>query len=109
LGHRKHGSTGHTDDIVKKYLQDNKWIEFLRMPDHSDRHFAVKVTCFNAGSATLRLIRWSGSWVVKNVKRQEAKGMVIRYAETLALLAGVSKPKMAGEELSNYCQEDLKS
>jgi glycosyltransferase involved in cell wall biosynthesis len=43
------GSTDGTDDIVKKYVFEYKWIDFLRMPEHKDRHFAAKVRCFNAG------------------------------------------------------------
>ena len=48
------GSTDQTDDIVKKYLQDNQWMELLRRPDHADRHFAAKVNCFNAGYANVK-------------------------------------------------------
>jgi glycosyltransferase involved in cell wall biosynthesis len=43
------GSTDRTDKIVKGYLTGNPWIEFVRMPEHRDRHFAAKVSCFNAG------------------------------------------------------------
>ncbi|MBI4684770.1 MAG: glycosyltransferase family 2 protein [Nitrospirae bacterium] len=43
------GSTDKTDEIVKKYLADNPWMELIRMPEHRDRTFAAKVTCFNAG------------------------------------------------------------
>ena len=43
------GSTDKTDEIIKKYLQKNLWIEFIRMPEHRDRHFAAKVQCFEAG------------------------------------------------------------
>jgi len=43
------GSTDRTDEIVKAYLPGNSWIEFIRMPEHKDRHFAAKVHCFNAG------------------------------------------------------------
>lgn len=43
------GSTDGTDDIVKKYAAEYKWIDFLRMPEHGDRQFAAKVNCFNAG------------------------------------------------------------
>lgn len=43
------GSTDRTDDIVRGYLETYPWIEFVRMPDHRDRNFAAKVTCFNAG------------------------------------------------------------
>jgi glycosyltransferase involved in cell wall biosynthesis len=43
------GSTDSTDDIVKKYMAGNTWIELIRMPEHGDRQFAAKVHCFNAG------------------------------------------------------------
>ena len=43
------GSTDRTDEIVKKYSQEYSWIELIRMPEHSDRQFAAKVNCFNAG------------------------------------------------------------
>lgn len=43
------GSTDRTDEIIKKYLPGNQWIELLRMPEHKDRNFAAKVVCFNAG------------------------------------------------------------
>ena len=43
------GSTDSTDEIVKKYAEDNTWIELTRMPEHRDRQFAAKVHCFNAG------------------------------------------------------------
>jgi biofilm PGA synthesis N-glycosyltransferase PgaC len=43
------GSTDATDDIVKKYAVENKWIELVRMPDREQRHFAGKVNAFNAG------------------------------------------------------------
>jgi poly-beta-1,6-N-acetyl-D-glucosamine synthase len=45
------GSTDRTDDIVKQYLLGNPWIELVRIPEHTDRHFAAKVNCFNAGYA----------------------------------------------------------
>jgi poly-beta-1,6-N-acetyl-D-glucosamine synthase len=43
------GSTDGTDDIVKKYAADHKWIELIRMPERKERHFAGKVHAFNAG------------------------------------------------------------
>jgi len=43
------GSTDDTDEIVRKYTQDNPWIELLRMPERKERHFAGKVSAFNAG------------------------------------------------------------
>lgn len=48
------GSTDRTDDIVRSYLPDNPWIELVRMPEHRDRHFAAKVSCFNAGYERLK-------------------------------------------------------
>jgi len=43
------GSTDGTDEIVKRYAIQHDWIEFVRMPHHSDRQFAAKVYAFNAG------------------------------------------------------------
>ena len=43
------GSTDGTDDIVKKYVSEWDWIQFLRMPERRVRHFAGKVVAFNAG------------------------------------------------------------
>jgi glycosyltransferase involved in cell wall biosynthesis len=50
------GSTDATDNIVKKYLPDNKWIELIRMNEHRDRSFAAKANCFNAGYQLLENI-----------------------------------------------------
>lgn len=43
------GSTDRTDEIVRRYLSANTWIDFIRMPEHRDRQFAAKVQSFNAG------------------------------------------------------------
>jgi len=43
------GSTDGTDEIVKRFLPDNPWIQLVRMPERRDRHFAAKVSCFNGG------------------------------------------------------------
>lgn len=48
------GSTDGTDDIVKKYSAEYKWIELVRMPQRRDRHFAGKVHAFDAGYARVR-------------------------------------------------------
>jgi poly-beta-1,6-N-acetyl-D-glucosamine synthase len=48
------GSTDGTDDIVGKYVADNPWIELLRMPERTERHFAGKVHAFNAGYAQVK-------------------------------------------------------
>ena len=43
------GSTDGTDEIVKQYIPKFKWIELVRMPQRTERHFAGKVGAFNAG------------------------------------------------------------
>lgn len=43
------GSTDGTDEIVKRCIETESWIELVRMPERKDRHFAAKVQCFNAG------------------------------------------------------------
>jgi len=43
------GSTDGTDDIVKKYAAEHEWIELLRMPERTERHFAGKVFAFRTG------------------------------------------------------------
>lgn len=43
------GSTDRTDEIVAEYLDRYAWMELVRMPEHSERHFAAKVQAFNAG------------------------------------------------------------
>ena len=48
------GSTDSTDEIVNKYVADHSWIELLRMPERSERHFAGKVHAFNTGYARIQ-------------------------------------------------------
>jgi glycosyltransferase involved in cell wall biosynthesis len=48
------GSTDRTDQIVAEYAKKHDWIELFRMPEHRDRTFAAKATCFNAGYERLR-------------------------------------------------------
>jgi poly-beta-1,6-N-acetyl-D-glucosamine synthase len=48
------GSTDGTDEIVKKYMARHPWIELLRMPERTERHFAGKVHAFNSGYAKVR-------------------------------------------------------
>lgn len=43
------GSTDGTDDLVRKYAADNPWIDLLRMPERTERHFAGKVHAFKTG------------------------------------------------------------
>jgi poly-beta-1,6-N-acetyl-D-glucosamine synthase len=47
------GSTDGTDEIVSSYAKDHAWIELIRMPERTERHFAGKVQAFNAGWASL--------------------------------------------------------
>jgi len=48
------GSTDGTDDIVTKYAAQHRWIELVRVPERSERHFAGKVDAFNAGYARVK-------------------------------------------------------
>jgi cellulose synthase/poly-beta-1,6-N-acetylglucosamine synthase-like glycosyltransferase len=43
------GSKDRTDEIVNSYAVEHSWIELVRMPERSERHFAGKVHAFNAG------------------------------------------------------------
>jgi glycosyltransferase involved in cell wall biosynthesis len=52
------GSIDKTDEIVKKYLDGNAWIELLRMSEHRDRQFAAKVNCFNAGYERVKNLQY---------------------------------------------------
>jgi len=52
------GSTDATDDIVSSYARRYPWIELVRMPERSERHFAGKVNAFNAGYAKVSDVRY---------------------------------------------------
>ena len=52
------GSSDGTDAIVRRYAQQNSWIELLRMPEHRDRQFAAKANCFNAGYERLKSLQF---------------------------------------------------
>lgn len=43
------GSTDGTDELVAKYQTGRPWIELIRLPERTERHFAAKVHAFNAG------------------------------------------------------------
>ena len=45
------GSSDGTDEIVLEFTRKYPWIELIRMPERSERHFAGKVHAFNAGYA----------------------------------------------------------
>src|SRR5271163_2486074 len=48
------GSTDRTDEIASKYAKQYDWIDFTRMPERTERDFAGKVGCFNAGFARVK-------------------------------------------------------
>jgi len=52
------GSTDGTDEIVKAYAADHSWIELVRMPERTERHFAGKVHAFNAGYARVKELNY---------------------------------------------------
>jgi glycosyltransferase involved in cell wall biosynthesis len=53
------GSTDETENIVKKYASEYKWIELVKRQDSGERHFAGKVHAFNAGLAKVKNINYS--------------------------------------------------
>ena len=48
------GSTDRTEEIVSQYAAIHDWIELVRMPEREGRHFAGKVSAFNAGYELVR-------------------------------------------------------
>ena len=52
------GSTDGTDDIVTRYVALHPWIELVRMPERTERHFAGKVGAFNAGLERVRHLNY---------------------------------------------------
>jgi glycosyltransferase involved in cell wall biosynthesis len=53
------GSTDGTDDIVKKYAAEHKWIELVRMPERQERHFAGKVYAFKEGYSRVKNLNYN--------------------------------------------------
>jgi glycosyltransferase involved in cell wall biosynthesis len=47
------GSTDGTEEIVGRYAAENDWIELVRMPERTERHFAGKAYAFKAGKDRL--------------------------------------------------------
>jgi poly-beta-1,6-N-acetyl-D-glucosamine synthase len=47
------GSTDATDDIVRRYVADNPWIELVQMPERRERNFAGKAIAVSAGQKKL--------------------------------------------------------
>jgi glycosyltransferase involved in cell wall biosynthesis len=48
------GSTDKTDEIVQAAAMEHSWIELVRTPERTERHFAGKVHAFNAGHDRVR-------------------------------------------------------
>lgn len=48
------GSVDRTDEIVERYVSEYDWIEFVRMPQRKERHFAAKVIAFKTGYEKLK-------------------------------------------------------
>jgi glycosyltransferase involved in cell wall biosynthesis len=48
------GSTDGTDEVARMYAAQNDWIELVRQPERTERHFAGKVDAFNAGYARVK-------------------------------------------------------
>lgn len=48
------GSTDRTDEIVRNWCARLQWLNFVRLPEHADRHFAAKVNAFKAGQRLIQ-------------------------------------------------------
>ena len=78
------GSTDGTDDIVRRYLADNKWIELVRMPECKERNFAGKVHAFSAGCTRVTDLEYD---VIGNLdadvsfEKEHFRHLVSKFAE----------------------------
>lgn len=52
------GSTDGTDEIVSRWSADHSWIELVRMPERTERHFAGKVFAVRAGLERVAALPW---------------------------------------------------
>jgi biofilm PGA synthesis N-glycosyltransferase PgaC len=52
------GSTDGTDETVQRHAREYPWIELLRMPERTERHFAGKVHAFNAGYSRVKGLKF---------------------------------------------------
>jgi biofilm PGA synthesis N-glycosyltransferase PgaC len=50
------GSTDRTDEIARNYAAAHDWIELIRMPERTERHFGGKVASFNAGYERIKTL-----------------------------------------------------
>jgi poly-beta-1,6-N-acetyl-D-glucosamine synthase len=52
------GSTDGTNEIVRKYASQHRWMELVILPARTERHFAGKVHAFNAGYERVRSLQY---------------------------------------------------
>jgi glycosyltransferase involved in cell wall biosynthesis len=52
------GSTDGTDEIVKRYTSESRWIELIRTPERRERDFAGKVRAFDAGYSRIADLKY---------------------------------------------------
>jgi poly-beta-1,6-N-acetyl-D-glucosamine synthase len=53
------GSTDRTHEIISSRSAKYPWIEYVRLPEHTDRQFAAKVRAFNHGYAKVHGLEYS--------------------------------------------------
>jgi GT2 family glycosyltransferase len=98
------GSTDGTDEVVKKYALEYRWIELVRNAERAERHFAGKADCFNAGYSSLKHLKFE---IVGNLdadlsfERDYFSFLLSKFAEDPALgLAGT--PFREGNDIYDY-------
>jgi len=98
------GSTDRTDEIVQSYLVANPWMDLLRVPERSERHFAGKVVAFNAGRAQLGDLAYD---IIGNLDADVSfepghfQYLLTKFAENPSLgVAGA--PFVEGSEMYDY-------
>jgi glycosyltransferase involved in cell wall biosynthesis len=93
------GSTDGTDEIVKEYVDRHNWIEFLRMPERTERHFGGKVRAFDAGYERVKPLQYD---VIGNLDGDTSFGPdYIEY-----LLGKFSQDPRLGVAGTNYLEDN---
>jgi glycosyltransferase involved in cell wall biosynthesis len=93
------GSTDGTDEIVKEYVGRHNWIEFLRMPERTERHFGGKVRAFDAGYERVKPLLYD---VIGNLDGDTSFGPdYIEY-----LLGKFSQDPRLGVAGTNYLEDN---
>lgn len=52
------GSTDGTDEIITQFSSQIPWIDYIRVPEHTDHNFASKVNCFNIAYQRLNKLEY---------------------------------------------------